>query len=240
MSYEINNNENFSIQTGTIPKGITSSYSKYAINTSNSNSDQDISFLYTPINIYENEIAIVNDLTNSIKSGNIIQLRRYNYKQIYEISKSYFTSDGYTHLLLDSTVYSTDTLIDFVSTFPTPLSNVFMCVGLNNEFGISKSYIESFDIKMRYHNNDSFNLYLSWTLSHDAAIAKFRWRIVPSPETPNSDWIYENATYKGENTRTLTSFEYNHQYEIEILSANNDYFKDKIYYSNNVKFQFTK
>jgi hypothetical protein len=87
-----------SIQTGTIPVGVTASDSKYPLNISdvtygNPNGTPSFYPLYPVDQVSENyTIKVTGDWSNSIKTGDPIMIKRGNMKNLYTVRKTVYDS----------------------------------------------------------------------------------------------------------------------------------------------------
>lgn len=186
----LSDTDNFSIQTGTIPVGVTSSGSKYPVNAADvSISDPNDGPLYEPfipiLYLYRDfSIDLDRNWTSRIKPGNPLQVIRGNIRSEYNVQYiRYSLGDDISTIKLSHTRDVVDLLDPFISTngYPYPAADSYVTLDrrVENPNTISNN-INSFGVKMIADKSSStFNTNIYWDVDPIVSAIRLRWRSVP-------------------------------------------------------------
>ena len=190
----------FSLETGTIPDGVTASNSKYSINSSNVSIDNPnfpmgptqtelLSVLVEqPYVIDINaaplfQVGISGDWKNLIKPGDSVILERGSIQEELTVAKpTYSFAKGITKLAFSAVGVNYDVMNPFVglSGYPYPAKDSYLRIDTNAQLPAFTSLVKNFSTKLvKTEHADSYSLSVSWETDHSAKAVKLRWRSVP-------------------------------------------------------------
>jgi len=185
----VSSKDNFSVQTGTIPTGVTSGGSKYPINAA------DVSILnpndspyYEPfiqlLYIYRDfTIELTRNWTSRIKPGNPLQIIRGNIRSEYNVQYIKYNSlYDVSSIKLSHTRDVVDLLDPFISTFgyPFPSSDTYVTLDRRVENPNSvTSNVNSFGVQMLSNSTPNFSIKAKWDVDPSVSAVRLRWRSVP-------------------------------------------------------------
>lgn len=185
----VSNKDNFSIQTGTIPTGVSADRSKYPVNAADvSISDPNDSPVYEPfipiLYIYRDfTIKLTRNWTNRIKPGNPLQVIRGNIRSEYNVQYiKYDLIADVSTIKLSHTRDVVDLLDPFISGagYPNPAADSYVTLDRRIENPNSKSNnINSFSVKMAANETSNFNTNVYWNVDPNISSVRLRWRSVP-------------------------------------------------------------
>jgi len=185
----VTSKDNFTVQTGTIPTGITADGSKYPINVSDVSitnpNDQPtyepfipITYLYRDFNIDLNR-----NWQHRIKPGNPLQVIRGNIRSEYNVQYiRYNPVYDISTIRLSHTRDVVDLLDPFIDTlgYPLPASDSYITLDrrVENPNTITAN-INSFGVKMVSNSSSTFNVNVNWDVDPNISSVRLRWRSVP-------------------------------------------------------------
>jgi hypothetical protein len=186
----LNGTDNFLLQDGTIPVGVTSSGSKYAMH--NANVAYDVPSVYPqtyqpliPFTVLDPDFKIVLDdnWKQYIHSGDPIQLRRGNIVSEYSVQYAkYDANTNETTVKLSNFREYVNLLDPFISLsgYPNPSGDSYVSLDRKLESPNTLiSGINSFVTKMISPTNTEFLLKVTWDLDPSISAGKLRWRSLP-------------------------------------------------------------
>ena len=181
-----------SIQTGTIPVGVTASDSKYPLNTSdviygNPNGVHSLYPLYPVDEVREDfTIKVTGDWSNGIKTGDPVMIKRGNVKNLYTVRKSVYDSVTNTDTItLFSTRDDVKSLDAFLGStgYPLVADDTFVLFNRGVESPNNRNQLlRSFNYKMSATDSDTFSLNTSWDIDPTVKATRLRWRSTPRVE----------------------------------------------------------
>jgi hypothetical protein len=177
------------IQTGTIPVGVTAADSAYPVNISDvilgDPTTVPVQYPYYPIEeVYPNfTLKITNDWENKIKPGDALEIKRGNIRGFYTVQKnSYDPVTNLNTVTLFSTRENNLSLDYFIGATGYPVASPDTLLLVNKEMenpNDREPLLKSFDYKMIPTDTDTFSLSTSWTIDPDVSATRLRWRTVP-------------------------------------------------------------
>lgn len=181
-----------SIQTGTIPTGVTASDSKYPLNISdvtygNPNGTPSFYPLYPVDQVSEDyTIKVTGDWSNSVKTGDPIMIKRGNVKNLYTVRKSVYDSvtnkDTITLFSSRDDVKSLDAFLGSTG-YPLTANDTFVLFNKGVESPNNRNQLlRAFDYKMSPTDSDTFSLNISWDIDPTVKATRLRWRTAPRVE----------------------------------------------------------
>jgi hypothetical protein len=186
----VSNKDNFSIQSGTIPTGVTAGGSKYPVNSADvSISDPNDTPLYEPfipiLYLYRDfTIELTRNWTSRIKPGNPLQIIRGNIRSEYNVQYIRYNSlyDRST-IKLSHTRDLVDLLDPFISSagYPNPAIDSYVTLDRRVENpNVLLNSVNSFSVRMIPDSISShFNINVKWDVDPNISSLKLRWRSVP-------------------------------------------------------------
>lgn len=185
----VSNKDNFSIQTGTIPTGVTAGGSKYPVNAADvSISNPNDNPVYEPfipiLHIYRDfTIMLTRNWINRIKSGNPLQVIRGNIRSEYNVQYiKYDSNSDVSTIKLSHTRDVVDLLDPYINEtgYPTPAADAYITLDRRIENpNTTINGINSFSVKMVANESLNFNTNVSWNVDPNISSIRLRWRSVP-------------------------------------------------------------
>jgi hypothetical protein len=177
-----------SIQTGSIPAGVTAGDSKYPVNISNVISGQlnnnPTLHVYIPVEeVYANfSIKVDGDWSNPIKPGVPVIIKRGAIKNSYVVKKTVFDTVSLKSIIsfdLREDNVSFDCYLSGVG-YPSAANDVFVLFNKSVENPNQREkLLRSFDVEMVPTLEDFFTVNVSWDIDPKIKATKLRWRSIP-------------------------------------------------------------
>jgi len=213
----VSSKDNFSIQTGTIPVGVTSSGSKYPVNASDASiqGPNDSPFYEPFIQIHrlhrDFSIELTRDWTSKITTGDPLQVIRGNIRSEYNVQYArYSIADDVTTIKLSHTRGVVDLLDPFIGAGGYPYAADDSYVTLDRRVenpNIKTDNVNSFGVKMIANQSSMFNVKAEWDVDPSVSAIKLRWRSVPrnSSISELSFSVYSGGLYSEIPEATIVS-----------------------------------
>ena len=198
--------DHFTVQTGTIPVGVTGGKAKYPVNSAeiSINHTQQV-LLIKPVSISQDfTIGLTGDWSKKIRSGNSIQLQRGTIDSEYTVKTlKYLPNDDISTISLSHKRNVVNLLDPYVNSvgYNLPASDTYIKLNRKVESPNNvNSLVRDFSVKL-IHETDplKFSVKASWLLDPKVSAAKIRWRSTPRVIS-QSNLIFDVATpgeYKG-------------------------------------------
>jgi hypothetical protein len=177
------------IQTGTIPAGVTAVDAGYPVNISDvilgDPTTVPVQYPLYPIEeIYPDyTLKITDNWENKIKSGDALEIKRGNIKGFYTVQKnSYDPVTNLNTITLFSARENNLSLDSFIGAtgYPVAAPDTFLLINKEMENpNDRKDLVKSFDYKMIPSDTDTFSLLVSWSLDPNVSATRLRWRTTP-------------------------------------------------------------
>ena len=178
--------DHFTVQTGSIPTGVTGSKAKYPVNSAeiSINHDQQV-LLIKPISITQDfTIGLTGDWSKKIRSGNSIQLQRGTIDSEYTVKTlKYLPSDDISTISLSHKRNVVNLFDPFIHSTGYDLPAIDTYIKLNRRVESPNnvsSLVKDFSVKLIQESDPlRFSTKVSWLLDPKVSAAKLRWRSTP-------------------------------------------------------------
>jgi hypothetical protein len=192
--------EHFTVQSGSIPIGVTSSKAKYPVNSSEISINHNHQVLLVkPISIAQDyTIGLTGDWNRKIRPGNLIQLKRGSIESEYTVKTlKYLPGDNISTISLSHKRNVVNLLDPFVSSIGYNLPAIDTQLKLNRKVESPnnvKSLVRNFTTKLIQESNPlKFSVKAEWSLDPSASAARLRWRSTPRV-TSQSNLLFDVVT----------------------------------------------